>query len=211
MVGSAIVSSALDVSSTVWVRAVGRRRVEDRVAREKSSKRSRSTTVRPTRSAARSRPRVLVARECVEVPARRSSERRHERLLAQRGDLLDGRDSEPVQLLCGDSSNPPEPLDGERVEKCQLALRRHEQQPVRLCNSARHLRQELRPRDSDRDRQADALAHGAPQAHRDLAGAAGNPAHAANVEERLVDREPLHQRRGVVEYAIEVLARFGVG
>ena len=51
----AVASSARAVSRTVWVCDVAWGSVCDRVAREKSSKRSRSTTVRPTRPAARIR------------------------------------------------------------------------------------------------------------------------------------------------------------
>ena len=41
------------------------------------------------------------------------------------------------------------------MQERELAARRHEQQAVGLCHAARHLGQKLRPRDPDRDRQAD--------------------------------------------------------
>ena len=56
IIGSAAASSSRVVSRIVSVWAVGRGSVCERVAREKSSKRSRSTTVRPTR------PAVLIRR-----------------------------------------------------------------------------------------------------------------------------------------------------
>ena len=51
----------------------------------------------------------------------------------------------------------------------------HDEQAVGLGHAARHLGQELRPRDADGDRQTDPLAHVAPQPHRDLDGRAGDP------------------------------------
>jgi hypothetical protein len=59
-----------------------------------------------------------------------------------------------------------------------------------LGHAARDLREELRPRDADRDRQTDELAHVAPEPHGDLGRRAGEPLHPADVEERLVDRDP---------------------
>ena len=55
IIGVAAASRPRAVARIVCVCAVGRSSVCDRVAREKSSKRRRSTTVRPTRPAARSR------------------------------------------------------------------------------------------------------------------------------------------------------------
>ena len=55
IIGMAVASSPLAVARIVWVCAVASGRVCDRVAREKSPKRSRSVTVRQTRRAARSR------------------------------------------------------------------------------------------------------------------------------------------------------------
>ena len=57
----------------------------------------------------------------------------------------------------------------------------------------------------------DPLAHLAPQALGDRHGRPGDPLHPAHVEERLVDREPLDQRRRVVEDAVHRPARLGVG
>ena len=49
----------------------------------------------------------------------------------------------------------PQPLDRQRMEEAELVVRRHDEEPVRLRDGARHLREELRPRDADRDREAD--------------------------------------------------------
>jgi hypothetical protein len=55
IIGMAAASSPLAVARIVWVCAVASDSVCERVAREKSSKRNRSTIVRQTRRAARSR------------------------------------------------------------------------------------------------------------------------------------------------------------
>ena len=49
----------------------------------------------------------------------------------------------------------PEPLDGEGVEERELLVRLDDEQPVRLGHGARDLREELRARDPDGDRQSD--------------------------------------------------------
>ena len=96
------------------------------------------------------------------------------------------------------------------MEKRQL-VGGHDEQAVGLRRAARHLGEELRPRHSDRDRQPDPLQHVAPQPHRDLDRRARQPAQSADVEERLVDREPLDERRRVLEHPEHRLARLGVG
>ena len=185
----------------------------DRVAREKSSKRSRSTTVRPTRPAARIR-RVTrstsptsdgvdgVGRSSAQRPSARCEpiEPRRRPTCTGRGSRLwasawrcrpDARPSietsaasasratSPTVVIPRSCSLPrghrpdaPEPLDRQRVEEGELAVGRHHQQAVGLGHAARHLGEELRPRDADRDRQADPLAHVAPQPRRDLGGRA---------------------------------------
>src|SRR6476469_7791337 len=144
------------------------------------------------------------------MATRRAAENRHEYALGHLGDLPDGRDSETPQSLGGDRTDTPESLDRERMEKLELAFGRYHEQAVRLRNAARHLREELRPRDADGDRQADALANVAPQPGSDLARTAGQPPQAAHVEERLVDRQSFDQRCRVLEHPIDRLARLGI-
>ena len=84
----------------------------------------------------------------------------------------DGPDPTVVELPGGHRPDAPEPLDRERVEKGQLAVGRHDEQAVGLGHAARDLGEELRPRDADRDRQADLLEDVAPQPHGDLGGRA---------------------------------------
>jgi len=134
--------------------------------------------------------------EGVEVPARRSPEHRDERRLFALGDLADGGDPPFAQLPGGDRTDPPESLDRERVEKGELAVRRHHEPIVRLGHPAGDLGEELGPRHPDRDRQTDPLADLSPQPCGDLRRRARDPLEPAHVEERLIDREPLDERRG---------------
>ena len=97
------------------------------------------------------------------------------------------------------------------MEEPQLALGRHHEQPVRLRHPARDLGQELGPRNADGDREADLLEHPAPQPQRHLPRRAGDSPHAADVQERLVDGERLHQRRGFLEHRVDGSAGVGVG
>ena len=217
--------------------AVGRARVCERVARVKSSKRSRSTTVRPTRPAVRirrvtrstsrdehgvdfvgraprrgrspaatrssaggGRPAPAADRGC--GPARAGAGPMPDRAsrratLGQFGHLADGEDPTVVQLSRRHLADAPEPFDRQRMQEAKLGVGRHDEQAVGLGDPAGHLGQELRPRDPDGDRQADPLEHLPAQLHGDLGRRARDPAQAADIEERLVDREPLDQRRGV--------------
>ena len=196
--GAATASSPLAAARISCVLAVGCGSVCERLAREKSSKRRRSTTVRPTRPAVRirrvtrstsatsdvsisanavgERPRarcapierrrrrlctgrgISVVGERVEVPARRPPEQRYQRRLGELGDLTNGGDPERVELRRGHGADAPEPLDRQRVQEGALTVRRHQEQAVGLGHPARNLRQELRPRDPDRDRQTDPFA-----------------------------------------------------
>ena len=116
-----------------------------------------------------------------------------------------------VQLARGHRADAPQPLDRQRVQERDLLLRRHHEQAVWLGHAAGHLRQVLRPRHADGDREADLLAHPAPQPRGHRRRGARDPPHAAHVEERLVDRQPLDQRGRVVEQREHGLARVDVG
>ena len=68
-----------------------------------------------------------------------------------------------VQPRRGRRADAPDPLDRQRVEELALAAGRDDEQPVGLRRPARHLRQHLRPRDPDAERQPELLADLAPQ------------------------------------------------
>ena len=154
--------------------------------------------------------RVAVVRERVELSTRNAAEQRDERRLGERRDLANGPDPEPVELPRRHPAHAPEPLDRERVQERELAARRHDEEAVGLGDPARHLGKELRPGDADRDREPDALAHLGAQTGGDLGRRAREPPDPAHVEERLVDRQPLDERRGVLEDLEDRLARLDV-
>ena len=110
-----------------------------------------------------------------------------------------------------DRADAPEALDRKGVQELQLAVRRYDQEAVGLGHPARDFGEELRPGHADRDREADVLEDVAPEAGGDLRGRARDPLHAADVEKGLVDREPLHHRRRVLEHPVHGLAGLGVG
>ncbi len=97
------------------------------------------------------------------------------------------------------------------MQEVQLLLRRHEEQAIRLRDAARDLRQELRPSDADGDRQPDLVPHAASKRARDLERRADAALHPAHVEEGLVDRQRLDDRRRVLENAEDGLRRLRVG
>ena len=116
-----------------------------------------------------------------------------------------------MELLGGHATDAPQALDRQRMQEVELAIRRHEEEPVRLGDRTRDLGEELRARDPDRDRQPDPLAHGTPEEIAVKLRRAGDAAQPADVEERLVDREALDERRGVAEDREDGLARRRVG
>ena len=117
----------------------------------------------------------------------------------------------PRSLRAVTGPDAPQPFDRKRMEELQLAVGRHQQQAVGLRDTAGHLREELRPRDTHRDRHADLLEDIPSQSDRDLHGRARDPPQSTDVEERLVDRQPFDERRRVVEHLEQRLARLGVG
>lgn len=108
---------------------------------------------------------------------------------------------------CGHLADSPESLYGQRVQKLELAVRRHDQQAVRFGHHARNLGQELRPRHAHGDRQADLGEHALTQPTADELRRADDLAQAAHVQERLVDRQALDEGCGVAEDLEDRLAR----
>ena len=87
-----------------------------------------------------------------------------ERRLAELGDVGDGVDAVGVQLVGGLGADAPQPAHGQRMQERQLAVGRHQQQPVGLGLLAGHLGEELGAGDADGDRQADPARAPAPAA-----------------------------------------------
>ena len=165
---------------------------------------------RPAPSACDDRTRVAVVRESVELTAGGATQHPHQRRLGERRDLSDGRDPPSPQLVGRHLPDAPEALDRKWMEEGELPVGRHDEEAVGLRHRTRHLREELRAGDADRDREADLLEDGATQAHRDLGRRARDPLQPPNVEERLVDRDPFDHRGDVVEHAEHRLARVDV-
>ena len=229
-------------SSTASVRAVARVSVcEQHVTREKSANRSRSTTVRPTRCAARIRritrstspasggvdvgggaragcpsgalgahrgpwaggPTCTGRRgsrragQRVQVSARQpASEQRH-RGPARRGRATSAdRADAPGRAACGGhpGRHPRSALDRQGVQEFQLAADGTTSSRPAWRPGWRSL-QELRAGHPDGDRQPDLVAH-LRRRRAAISVGARDASEAADVEERLVDRDALDQRVG---------------
>ncbi len=169
-------------------------------------------TDRPAPAADLDRPRVVVVRERVQVPARRRGR------ASRRSTASSSRATSPTvemprswSLRAVTAPTPQSRSTGSGCRNVELAVGRHDEQAVGLGDPARDLREELGARDADGDAQPDPFEHVAAQPRRDLDRRARDAGQAADVEERLVDREPLDERRRVGEHLEHRLARLGVG
>ena len=145
------------------------------------------------------------------MPAGALAEHRDQRGLAEPGHLGHGLDAARVQLGGGLVADAPEALDRKRVQEVELGLGRDLSSPSGLATALATLARNLvramptvigRPTCS-RTRRAQALAIsvGVPEIR----------SMPARVEEGLVDRQALDQRRGVLEDLEDRLARLRVG
>ena len=249
--GRAAESRPRATARTTSVCAVECRSVCERVAREKSLKRRRSTTVRPTRLDARRR-RVDAVDERDEIGIDLLRDSAPGRALAARRSSGDGGAAAPAghprcsQARADDApharpSNAANTGSSTRASSPTVVIPRSRSFAAvtwptpqtrstgsgwRKSNSpsggttsspsgfapalATFARNFVRAMPTLTGNPT-SFANGAPKPHRDLDRRAGNQFHAANVEERLVDRQPLDQRRRVVEDGIQSLARLGVG
>jgi hypothetical protein len=146
----------------------------------------------------------------VQVAAGRPAQHGDQDVLRQGGHVADRADAALPELFGRDRADAPQAADRQRVQEVALAVRGYDEQAVRLGDAAGDLGEELRPRHPDRDRQADLLGDLAAQARGDVHRRAGDPAQAADVEERLVDGQALDQRCRVPEHREHGLARRGV-
>ena len=126
-------------------------------------------------------------------------------------ELSDRADAVTVQLLRRHRADSPQPLDGKRQQELLLPVGLDDEESVGLAHRTRHLGEELRAGDADRDREARLGAHALPQPDGDGLGSAGDASQPADLEERLVDGEPFHERGGVAEDAEDVFAGRGIG
>ncbi len=116
-----------------------------------------------------------------------------------------------MELGGRDAANAPETLDGERMEEAEFVVGRYDEEAVRLRDRARDLREEFRASDAHGDRKPDLVEDSAPEPGCDLGRRACESLEPSDVEERLVDRKALHERRRVLEECEDGLARLGVG
>ena len=98
-------------------------------------------------------------RQRVQMAAGARPDDRSERLLRHRGHVGDGAHTTLVELRPGDRTDAPEALDGQRVKELEFTVGLDDQQSVGLADAARHLGQEFRSGDTDRDRQTDLGGH----------------------------------------------------
>jgi len=166
---------------------------------------------RPAPAPGLHRPRVSIARECEQLPTRSAAEHRNQGGLVQPRDLAHCRDALGQKLVGRDRADPPQPPYRKRMQELKLAIGWHDQKTVRLGNPARDLGEELRAGDADGDGQTDDLEHVAPQLRGDLGRRPRDPPQATHVEEGLVDRDALHERRRVREHLEHRLAGLAVG
>ena len=111
----------------------------------------------------------------------------------------------------GRRTDAPEPSHRERVQELELGRRVDHQQPVGLAEVARELGELLRGGDTDRGDEPVSPRTRARIARRDRPARAVAPPHAAHVEERLVERQRLHERRDDAEDRHDRRARGVVG
>ena len=119
----------------------------------------------------------------------------------ERGGLPDRPHARGVQLARGRRPDAPQPLDRQRMQELELALGRHDEQAVGLGRAARDLREDLRPRDADAERQPGLLAHLAAQPRGDL-GRRAAPRRVTSRNASSIDRGSTTgaQRRKIVEH-----------
>jgi len=168
----------------------------------------------PDRSAAASdldRPGIPVVGQSVQVPTGGAAEQVDEPLLAELRDLRHRRDRTLAQLGRGDRPDAPEALDRKRMQELELPVGRDDQEAVGLGDAARDLGEELRSGHPDGDGQANLLEDLPSEPNGDLGRRARDPPQPPDVEEGLVDREPLDEGRRVLEHPEHRLARLAVG
>ena len=140
------------------------------------------------------RPRVPSVRERVHVGPEARAEPAFERIEGGRRDLSDRGDPPRLQALPGAGPDPPQPIDGQRVQEAGHLARGDDGQPVGLAAVARDLRHVLGGGDPHRDGEPGRLEHRAPDRFAHRARRAGERLASRHVHERLVHAQGLDER-----------------
>jgi hypothetical protein len=117
------------------------------------------------------------------------------------GEVADRVDAAAPQHLLGLAANAPELGDRQRMQERDGLVAWDHEEPVRLGQPRRDLRHELRRGGTHRHDESRLGVHALAQQLRDLHGRAEHGPGARDIQERLVDAEPLHPRREVVHDA----------
>ena len=114
--------------------------------------------------------------------------------------IADGVDAHTGQLLQPHRTDAPHEADREGVEEGSFLSRLDHHQTVRFGHLRGHLRQVLRPRGSDRDRQADLGPYPFADPGTDHGGRTEQVGRPGYVKECLVDRDPLDRGCELVKH-----------
>src|SRR5664280_392917 len=119
----------------------------------------------------------------------------HQELRVEHGEVADRQHPVLREGRARLRSHAPEASDRQRGEEGGLVARRHDDQTIGLAKVRRDLRDELRAPDADRHGQPHLGLDGRLDRGRDRRGCSEERLGPGHVEERLVDRDLLHQRR----------------
>ncbi len=143
-------------------------------------------------------PRVDAPGEVVQALAGRVADDPGEHVDRGVGEVADRVVPAVAQHLLGLAADAPQRRDRERMQERDRLVARNHQQAVGLGKTRRELRDELRGRRPDRADQTGLFEHAGAQERRHLHRRPEDRPRAGDVEERLVDAEPLDVRGQVV-------------
>ena len=149
---------------------------------------------------------LVDARGAVLVLARLAPEQRPQHRFGRRPQLPEREDALFLEPRRGLRPDAEQPADRQRVEHRAHVLRADPREAVRLLHVGGELREQLVVRDADRGGEPGALADALLDLARHVLAAAEEADAARDVEEGLVEREPLDQVRELAEH-LEHLAR----
>ena len=144
--------------------------------------------------------RIAIPRQRRQLVAERMPEQPLQRLRRRLRQLPDGEHTVLGQPFPGDRANAPHQLDRQVVQERELGRGIDDDQAVGLGHLRGDLRQMLRARDADRDRQAELRAHATPDRLRNLGRRTEQVRAARDIGERFVDRDALDQRGEIAQH-----------